>query len=654
MIKELLCDSEHIALLISVRPWNQEQSKYSFIQQNNCCKYICIYNMGNPPTFYAFLPSVRGALSVLLDGRGTVCRVDAEDVGDLPMAWSQNMVMIASTPDILGSLLPNGKLHLLAGDPFQAPHFSSKGLLFSATCAPQVASQVVCMKQSFEGSEDQLETLDLLLENKLHGICSDDPESWSRAFRERLCRPLRGVSETGFSLITFDLDGVLVESKELHYDAFNCALLEAGPEYVLERTEHDAIYCGLSTKQKLRMLTVNKGLPPEQHDFVWTRKQYHTLELMKSSVHPDHRIIEVIRTLRGAGYPVAVASNCIRDSVFYLLHGIGVHDDISCYFSNEDVSFAKPDPEIYIAAAEHFGVRPDEMLVVEDSAHGKQAALLSGAHLCPVGSPADVDIDYLSAALTSKLYSMPTLNIVIPMAGPESQFIDGTTTPTFMLDIGGAPLLERVVANLQCRRPHRFIFIARKYQARTYKLADMCVKACNYQAMVLREAKARTCSALETALLARDLIDCEEPVLFANMNMWPEFNEEVNVDILAQVNSDCLLTHFASDRDSLSYITLDAHGCVTALSTKARSSTLATTGYTFFAKGSTFIGLCEQLLGSSGGGDTLYMEDAVKAALGQRQAVSSVAVDCIPLRCDVDLEALRARFLDSTHTRCHK
>ena len=71
-------------------------------------------------------------------------------------------------------------------------------------------------------------------------------------------------------LIIFDLDGVLVEAKQIHYEALNQAL---GEQYAIEWNEHLSIYDGLKTNQKLDMLTERKGLPVNQHTNIWNKKQ---------------------------------------------------------------------------------------------------------------------------------------------------------------------------------------------------------------------------------------------------------------------------------------------------------------------------------------------------------------------------------------------
>ena len=70
-------------------------------------------------------------------------------------------------------------------------------------------------------------------------------------------------------LIIFDLDGVLVESRELHYIALNKALSEIGDQYTISKEEHLCKYDALTTTQKLKKLTAEKNLPEKYHNRIW-------------------------------------------------------------------------------------------------------------------------------------------------------------------------------------------------------------------------------------------------------------------------------------------------------------------------------------------------------------------------------------------------
>ena len=78
-------------------------------------------------------------------------------------------------------------------------------------------------------------------------------------------------------LIIFDLDGVLVDARELHYEALNKALGSIDEKYIIQRDEHLSTYDGLTTTRKLKMLSKNKDLSEELHDTIHNMKQDMTL-----------------------------------------------------------------------------------------------------------------------------------------------------------------------------------------------------------------------------------------------------------------------------------------------------------------------------------------------------------------------------------------
>ena len=81
-------------------------------------------------------------------------------------------------------------------------------------------------------------------------------------------------------LIIFDLDGVLIDSKQTHFEALNRAL---GSKYAINIEEHLSTYDGLPTKTKLNMLTKNKGLPTDKHAKIARAKQKHTVDILSCS-----------------------------------------------------------------------------------------------------------------------------------------------------------------------------------------------------------------------------------------------------------------------------------------------------------------------------------------------------------------------------------
>lgn len=197
--------------------------------------------------------------------------------------------------------------------------------------------------------------------------------------------------------VLFDLDGVLVDAREWHYEALNRALLLFG--YEINRFEHLSTYDGRPTRDKLDMLSTTKGLPLGLHELISELKQRYTKELIAVRCFPVFDIQYAVRTLRREGYALAVCTNSIRQSLDLMLERSALSAYFDLTLSNEDVSAAKPDPEIYLSAIERLGLVPDQCLIVEDNAHGLEAALASGARVLRVADPGEVTHQRISAAL---------------------------------------------------------------------------------------------------------------------------------------------------------------------------------------------------------------------------------------------------------------
>lgn len=199
------------------------------------------------------------------------------------------------------------------------------------------------------------------------------------------------------SCVLFDLDGVLVDATEWHYDALNRALQLFG--FDISRYEHLTAYNGLPTRKKLEMLSVEKGLPPAIHQMLNRLKQVYTRDEIFTKCRPVFEKEYMVSRLRREGYRLAVCSNSIRDTLEMMVRQSGLGEHFEFLISNEDVTRPKPDPEIYTTAIARMGVTPQETLVVEDAPHGVEAARRAGAHVCQVAGFLDVHYTRVRAAL---------------------------------------------------------------------------------------------------------------------------------------------------------------------------------------------------------------------------------------------------------------
>lgn len=190
--------------------------------------------------------------------------------------------------------------------------------------------------------------------------------------------------------IVFDMDGVLIEAKDWHYEALNRALRLFGHE--ISRYDHLTTYDGLPTSKKLEMLSIETGLPRTLHAFINEMKQKYTMEIVHAQCKPTFIHEFALSRLKSQGYKLAVASNSVRNTVDVMMSKAALSQYLDLQLSNEDVTHPKPHPDIYIKAMAQMNVEPFECLVVEDNENGIKAAQASGAHLLEVKEVTDVTL----------------------------------------------------------------------------------------------------------------------------------------------------------------------------------------------------------------------------------------------------------------------
>jgi len=190
--------------------------------------------------------------------------------------------------------------------------------------------------------------------------------------------------------IVFDLDGVLVDATDWHFEALNRALRDTGG-FEISSLEHATTFNGRPTLVKLEILNQQGRLSKELFDQVNNLKQKYTSEVILEKCCFDQAKASMLKEL-SQSYLLGCYSNAIRASVEAMLHGCGALKHLQFIMSNEDVPRPKPNPDGYILLMDRFGVKPNETVIVEDSAVGIAAAAGSGAYVLEVLGCFDVTL----------------------------------------------------------------------------------------------------------------------------------------------------------------------------------------------------------------------------------------------------------------------
>ena len=179
--------------------------------------------------------------------------------------------------------------------------------------------------------------------------------------------------------IFFDFDGVLVDSEKLHSDITIDYLHRTNmpiPDYeaygVIGGNPKMNYWESVYERYKNVMPCTYDELITGIRDAHKCLKEYDYSKIMFKDVP------ETLRTLKDKGYLLALASSSAMDYLIKNLNSCGISDIFDFIISGRDITESKPSPQIYNKCIEHFGLKPTECAVVEDSTFGIQAAKNAG------------------------------------------------------------------------------------------------------------------------------------------------------------------------------------------------------------------------------------------------------------------------------------
>jgi HAD superfamily hydrolase (TIGR01509 family) len=388
----------------------------------------------------------------------------------------------------------------------------------------------------------------------------------------------------------FDLDGVLIDSKKIHFDALNLALSEINKNYIISKKEQESTFEGLSTKAKLDILSYSRGLPKELHNVIWEKKQMYSSEMFQI-FGKDEELIKLFKLIKSFNIKIGVASNAIRETVIGSLKSLGIYNFVDYALSNEDVSNPKPNPEIYKSMISLLGSSPEQTVIFEDSEIGQAAAKASLANLFPVTERKNISLSYISKAIEFLIPSnFP--NILIPMAGSGSRFFNaGYKDPKPLIDVNGKPMIQRVTENIGI--PGNYIFIVQTEHYKEYNLQHVLTNLIPGCKIV--QVDGVTDGAARTALLAKDYIDNARPLVIANSDQLLDWDSSEFISQLLEVGSDGNMALFLANEDKWSYAKIKNNRII-EVAEKVVISNNASTGIYGWANGSDYVKYAEQMI----------------------------------------------------------
>lgn len=384
-----------------------------------------------------------------------------------------------------------------------------------------------------------------------------------------------------YKLFIFDLDGVLIDSKKNHFHSLNKSLKLIDKKYCISKNEQKYIFEGLTTNQKLILLSEIKKLPSHHYDAIWKNKQKFSTELF-NKITINKQLIEVFNFIKSNNIKIAVASNSVKSTVELVLNKLGVIDYVDLYLSNEDVAFPKPSPEIYNKCFDILNVNKSDSLIFEDSFFGKISALKSKCKIYPISNPLEINMKNIKTIIQQK----QKIKVLIPMAGEGSRFKDaGYKDSKPMIKVKNKTMIEIVTSNIGIDA--EYIFIVKKEDDDLYNIAEFISKNVERSKIIIQDGKLP--GAVSSSLLAKDLIDNDDHLVIANIDQYIDDDIALIINDFILKGVDGGILTFENSDPKWSYVKNNDFGTVDAVAEKNVISNEATCGIYFWNKGSDYV-----------------------------------------------------------------
>jgi HAD superfamily hydrolase (TIGR01509 family) len=192
--------------------------------------------------------------------------------------------------------------------------------------------------------------------------------------------------------VIFDMDGVLVDSYEAHFESWKRVYGGAGLAYTESAFAADF---GRTSREILRR-TLGDDLSDERVAELDTRKEAFYRDILRENFMAMDGANELIDALAADGFRLAIGSSGPPENVALVMEQLPAARRITATVTGADVTRGKPDPQVFLIAAEKLGVPPASCAVVEDAVHGITAAKRAG--MTAIALTGTVERDELAAA----------------------------------------------------------------------------------------------------------------------------------------------------------------------------------------------------------------------------------------------------------------
>jgi beta-phosphoglucomutase-like phosphatase (HAD superfamily) len=390
-------------------------------------------------------------------------------------------------------------------------------------------------------------------------------------------------------LFIFDLDGVLIDSKEVHFKSLNEALFTIDPKYVISDQEQSEIYEGLSTNQKLQILSKTKGLSESFYDQIWKTKQENSIKFF-NNLNKDQELISIFSKIKEKNIHISIASNSIRKTVEACIRSLGLVEFVDFYVTNEDGVEPKPSIDMYVKCMQQFNVSKKETVIFEDSYIGRVGSINSGANVVHIKERSFLTQEIIDECINKK---KKRINVLIPMAGEGSRFSEsGYSDIKPLIKVNDKKMIELIYDNINVDA--HFIFVVQEKHNSIFNIEKEISTFCKDFTIINQKGKVE--GATVSSLLASEIINNNDPLLIANSDQFVVWNSKRAINEFLNSGVDGAILTFKSTENKWSFVKRSSHGFVSAVAEKNAISDEATCGIYFWKHGSDFVKYANKMI----------------------------------------------------------
>ena len=186
-----------------------------------------------------------------------------------------------------------------------------------------------------------------------------------------------------FQAILFDMDGVVVDNLPYHVDAW--LLFCERKNIPLTREIFYRELNGMNSKDTFEWF-YKREMSRAEVEVLEEEKELIYRDFYRDHIQPAPGLLEFLKDLRSNGIKTALATSAGPGNIDFIVDGLGIRDQFDAIIGGAEVRKGKPDPEIYLKAAELVGIEPSACWVIEDSLQGIAAGQSAGMRVMGIST----------------------------------------------------------------------------------------------------------------------------------------------------------------------------------------------------------------------------------------------------------------------------